>query len=98
MMARERSVREEAKTTVRAKRSRRVEMSKKRLGSQAVRMPPELPRASTVSKQERLEGRRKAAMNRSIERSFVYCKQTIEGEAEEMASRTTGRFLRHPNP
>jgi hypothetical protein len=63
-----------------------------------VRIPPELPMASRDSKEVRPEGRIDAATKPSMEASLVSWIQTIEGAAEEIASRTMGRFFKQPNP
>jgi hypothetical protein len=70
----------ETRPMEREKRSRRVENSAKSRGSQAVRMPLELPTESSVAKAERFDGSREAVTKRSTERSFISCKQTIEEE------------------
>jgi hypothetical protein len=88
----------EARPTESENQSRRVDTSVKSWGSQAVRMPPELPTESSVEKAERVGGSREAAIKRSTERSFVSCKQTIEGEEREIASHTMGSFLTQPTP
>jgi hypothetical protein len=72
---------------VRQNLSRRTAIELKRDGSHAVGIPPELPTASTVEKSARLEGRKETAAIRSIELSLVSWIHTIEGEADEIASR-----------
>jgi hypothetical protein len=82
----------------REKRSSREETREKNWGSQAVRMPPELPTASTAAYSESCGGRKEASTKRSMDHSLVSWIQMIEGAEVEIASRTTGRFLRQPNP
>jgi hypothetical protein len=67
----------ETRPTEREKQSRRVETSEKSQGSQAVRMPPELPAKSSVTKAERFGGSREAATKRSNKHSFIFCKQMM---------------------
>jgi hypothetical protein len=66
--------------------------------SQAERMPPEEPIASTVEKERREEGRKVTALEDKVEESFVSCSARRQGLASAISAFTTVHFRGSPRP
>ena len=68
------------------------------LTSHAVRIPPQLPPASTQRKSRREGKRKERALAAEVEESFVSCRQTTVGLAVVSVSLTTSHLSVSPRP
>jgi hypothetical protein len=66
--------------------------------SHAVRIPPRLPSASRVAKDDKFKGRKDLALAMEVEASFISSRQQMVGQATDSASCATGHLFSSPRP